>query len=85
MIISTFWGQLESPPEREGQAALEREAQWFRLNECLVAFRSLEPGLRKAGYFRGEDDEDEKSRPADHGPEEMIPALAWPMERSCDL
>ena len=54
-----IWGQLERLPKEKVKPLLN-EAQWFRLNECLVALRSLEPGLRKAGYFRGEDDEDEK-------------------------
>jgi hypothetical protein len=39
---------------------LLNDAQWFRLNQYRDAFQRIEPRLRKAGYFRSEDDEDEK-------------------------
>jgi hypothetical protein len=52
-------GQLGRLPEEKVKPLLN-EAQWFRLHQYEDAVRRIEPGLLKAGHFRGEDDEDEK-------------------------
>ena len=53
-----IFGQIGRLPREQIQPLLN-DAQWFRLNQYQMSIQQLEPGMRKAGYFRGENDEDE--------------------------
>ena len=52
-------GQLHRLPEEKVKPLLNEE-QRFRLVEYKAVSRQIEPRLRKAGYFRDQDDEEEK-------------------------